>query len=192
MFQALGLLPPSLTKQPHQFSQQPLIKTHLKVRTFIKIPSKWSQIRNSNDNQWPQGYKQFPSGALLVNRGLQPGNWVKPVLGVRRSRKTKYPPYVGDTVNLGVTCKTVKKGQVAVHGSKDRNNPKRILRGNHQHHATMLHTSRLKPSTVWPGEQWKDEYNTRGTDGYWKVLCICSFNGIQSEPVFIVIIATGV
>lgn len=38
MFQDLGHLPLSLMKQLHQFSQQPLIKTHLKVIMLLKFP----------------------------------------------------------------------------------------------------------------------------------------------------------
>lgn len=53
---------------------------------------------------------------------------------------------------MGATlaCKPVKKGQVAVCVSKDKNDPRRILGGNHQYHATWNDEDAPQPMTEAP------------------------------------------
>lgn len=54
-----------------------------------------------------------------------------------RRTNIKYPIQETVKFTLTWTCKPLKKQQVVVHVSKDKINPRRILGGNHQHHAAQ-------------------------------------------------------
>lgn len=134
MFQALRFLLP-YQSNPFSFLSNPSV-AHLKVGTFFKIPSKWSQICNSSNTGRPRAISNSPAEVCWSSKDWSVGaEWAG-----FRSHETTPTNKTDRRFWPIVDCKPAKKKQISVMLVK----AKMIPRGSQEEHQNRMQCGILR------------------------------------------------